>query len=155
MSSPISPEGLKKLRLEWEQLWRETRPKLLEEIAAAAAQGDRSENAEYIYGKKRLREIDKRLRDLDAKIQRSVVVEQTGRKRDKIYFGARVRLLREDGKGFEVQLVGNDEIDPQSGKISRESPLGMALFGHVPKGRVAVQTPKGLQAFTIEKVDYP
>ena len=85
---PISPEGMEKLKLEWEELWYRTRPKLLEEIAAAAAQGDRSENAEYIYGKKKLREIDKRLRQLDDKIGKSVVIEG-GRASDTIAFGAR------------------------------------------------------------------
>jgi len=154
MTSPISREGFDKLRLEWDHLYREVRPKLLVEIAAAAAQGDRSENAEYIYGKKKLREIDKRLRDLDGKIQASTVVE--GRRRDdKIYIGARVKLKRKDGKEMEVQIVGNDEIDPVAGKISRESPLGKALMGLAAKARIKVFTPKGDQEYSILSVEYP
>ncbi len=153
--SPISPEGLRKLREEWERLYHQERPQLLQEIATAAAQGDRSENAEYIYGRKKLREIDRRLRELDAKIQRSVVVEATGGRRDKIYFGARVTLRGGDGRALTLRLVGPDEIDPMAGSISRASPFGQALWGHAPQGRVTVQTPRGPQRFTIENVDYP
>ena len=153
MSSPISREGFDKLRQEWDHLYRDVRPKLLVEIAAAAAQGDRSENAEYIYGKKKLREIDKRLRDLDGKIQSSTVIEGT-RRDDRIYLGARVQLRRKDGHAMEVQIVGNDEIDPVAGKISRESPLGKALMGLAPKGKIKVPTPKGVQEYSILAVEY-
>jgi transcription elongation factor GreB len=154
MSNPISPEGFEKLRAEWDHLFREVRPKLLEEIAAAAAQGDRSENAEYIYGRKKLREIDRRLRALDGKISRSTVVEGA-RRDDKIYLGARVTLRKAGATGtMEVRLVGNDEIDPVEGKISRESPLGLALMGHAPSGRIAVDTPRGRMEYDIESVTY-
>jgi transcription elongation factor GreB len=153
MASPISAEGMLKLREEWEQLFREVRPRLLEEIAFAAAQGDRSENAEYIYGRKKLREIDKRLRELDEKISRSTVVEGR-RKDDKIYIGARIRLKKKGGGEMTVQIVGNDEIDPVSGKISKDSPLGQALMGHDPKGSIKVQTPKGAQEYSIVSVEY-
>jgi transcription elongation factor GreB len=150
---PISPEGMEKLRQEWEELWYRTRPKLLEEIAAAAAQGDRSENAEYIYGKKRLREIDRRLRQLDDKIAKSVVVE--GRASDHIAFGARVRMRRSDGREMTVQIVGADEIDPMQGRVSMDSPIGKSLLGKPPQGRVEVATPKGAVAYDIIEVDYP
>jgi transcription elongation factor GreB len=153
MSNPISSEGFEKLRAEWDHLFREVRPKLLEEIAAAAAQGDRSENAEYIYGRKKLREIDRRLRELDGKISRSTVVEGV-RRDDKIYLGARVTLLKAGGGRMEVRIVGNDEIDPVEGKISRESPLGLALMGHAPSGRIAVDTPRGRMEYDIESVRY-
>jgi transcription elongation factor GreB len=160
MSNPISPEGFEKLRSEWDHLFREVRPKLLEEIAAAAAQGDRSENAEYIYGRKKLREIDRRLRELDGKISRSTVVEGA-RRDDKIYLGARVTLRKVvpgsagmTGGTMEVRIVGNDEIDPVAGKISRESPLGVALMGHAPSGRIAVDTPRGRMEYDIESVTY-
>ena len=142
MSHPISPEGFEKLRAEWEQLFRDIRPKLLEEIAAAAAQGDRSENAEYIYGRKKLREIDRRLRELDAKISRSTV-RQGPRRDDKIYLGARIVLEKKGGGTLSVQLVGDDEIDPVAGKISRNSPLGTVLMGREPSGDIRVETPKG------------
>jgi transcription elongation factor GreB len=154
MSNPISSEGFEKLRTEWEQLFREVRPKLLEEIAAAAAQGDRSENAEYIYGRKKLREIDRRLRALDGKISRSTVIEGA-RRDDKIYLGAQVTLKKVTGGTMEVQIVGNDEIDPVAGKISRESPLGVALMGHAPSGRIAVETPRGRMEYDIVSVTYP
>lgn len=157
MSEPrlISQEGMEKLREEWEHLWRDVRPALLIEIAAAAAQGDRSENAEYIYGKKKLREIDKRLRILDHKIQDSKVVKGSARDSDRIYFGARVTLRKPDGKDWVVQIVGADEIDPVAGKLSMDSPIGKALMGREPKGKVEVQTPRGLMSFEIVAVDYP
>jgi transcription elongation GreA/GreB family factor len=158
MSHPISAEGFEKLRAEWEHLFREARPRLLEEIAAAAAQGDRSENAEYIYGRKKLREIDRRLRALDGMISRSTVVEGV-RRDDKIYLGARVTLRKLSPAGMtggvmEVRIVGNDEIDPVEGKISRESPLGVALMGHAPSGRIVVETPRGRMEYDIEAVTY-
>lgn len=157
---PISSEGMEKLRSEWEELWYRTRPKLLEEIAAAAAQGDRSENAEYIYGKRKLREIDKRLRQLDDKIGKSVVVEGV-RETGKIVFGARIRLSRLDPAGnatgteMRVQIVGVDEIDPVAGRISMDSPMGKSLMGSAPTDRVEVHTPKGKVAYQIMEVDYP
>jgi len=150
---PISPEGMEKLKQEWEELWYRTRPKLLEEIAAAAAQGDRSENAEYIYGKKRLREIDKRLRQLDDKIGKSVVVE--GRATATITFGARVKMRRSDGREMTFQIVGADEIDPMEGRVSMDSPIGKSLMGKPPKGHVDVDTPRGSVAYEIIEVDYP
>src|SRR3954462_15926354 len=109
---PISPEGMENLKREWEELWYRTRPKLLEEISAAAAQGDRSENAEYIYGKKRLREIDRRIRFLTRRLDTSTVVtpsEQTDTTR--IFFGATVTLEDEDGAKVTYQIVGPDELD--------------------------------------------
>jgi transcription elongation factor GreB len=153
-SRPISQDGMDKLKQEWEHLWREVRPKLLEEIAAAAAQGDRSENAEYIYGKRKLREIDKRLRQLDDKITRSTVVTGGGEK-GKIVFGARVKLRRADGREMVVQIVGVDEINPAEGFISMDSPIGKALMGMPPSGKVDVQTPRGPVAYDIIEVDYP
>lgn len=153
MSNPISPEGYEKLKAEWEHLWHEVRPKLLEEIAAAAAQGDRSENAEYIYGRKKLREIDRRLRELDGKITRATVVSGP-RRDDRIYLGARVTLARKGGGEQVVWLVGDDEIDPVAGRISRNSPLGAALLGREPSGTVRVTTPRGVQEYAIVSVEY-
>jgi transcription elongation factor GreB len=152
---PISAEGLEKLRQEWEQLFKEARPQLLLEIAAAAAQGDRSENAEYIYGKRKLREIDKRLRQLDQKINDSVVVENAAHGGEKIFFGARVRLRKPDGKEWTIQIVGVDEIDPLEGKVSMDSPIGKSLMGQPPRGSIQVVTPKGKAIYEILSVDYP
>jgi transcription elongation factor GreB len=151
----ISQEGMEKLRQEWEELFREERPRLLLEIAAAAEQGDRSENAEYIYGKKRLREIDKRLRQLDAKISGSTVVEGNRRLTDSIVFGARVHLKKQDGKEWIVQIVGVDEIDPIEGKISMDSPMGKALMGKSKTASIEVLTPRGPVVYEIMAVDYP
>jgi transcription elongation factor GreB len=153
MSHPISPEGFEKLRAEWTMLFHEVRPKLLEEIAAAAAQGDRSENAEYIYGRKKLREIDRRLRQLDGKIGRATII-QGERRDDKIYLGAIVTLKKQGGAGLTVQLVGDDEIDPVAGKLSRNSPIGVKLLGHEPHGTIEVTTPKGIVKYEIEGVRY-
>jgi transcription elongation factor GreB len=152
---PISPEGMEKLRGEWEELWYRTRPSLLEEIAAAAAQGDRSENAEYIYGKRKLREIDRRLRQLDDKIGNSVVVETRGARADIIGFGARVRLRRSDGREMTIQIVGADEIEPLRGLVSTDSPVGKSLMGKNPRGKVEVETPKGPVTYEIMEVEYP
>lgn len=151
----ISPEGMEKLREEWNTLYRDTRPKLLLEISAAAAQGDRSENAEYIYGKKKLREIDKRLRILDEKIQSSKVVSAPSQPQGKVAFGARIKLLKPDGKDWSLQIVGVDEIDPLEGRISMDSPMGQSLLGRSVGEEVPVSTPRGIQAYRILAVDYP
>jgi len=153
MKNPISAEGYEKLKAEWTELFYEVRPKLLEEIAAAAAQGDRSENAEYIYGRKKLREIDRRLRELDGKITRATVISGE-RRDDKIYLGATVTLRKHGGGGLTVQLVGDDEIDPVAGKISRNSPIGLQLLGHEPRGHIEVGTPKGVVRYEIGDVTY-
>jgi transcription elongation factor GreB len=152
--SPISAAGMEKLHEEWEELWKRVRPKLLEEIAAAAAQGDRSENAEYIYGRKKLREIDARLRKIEQLIESSQVFVDTG-KRDKIYLGAKVSLEKITGGRLEITLVGPNEIDPLQGFISTESPMGKALLGNPPEGLIEVEGPRGRQQFNIIAVDYP
>jgi transcription elongation factor GreB len=151
---PISAAGMEKLRSEWEDLYREQRPKLLIEIADAAAQGDRSENAEYIYGKKKLREIDKRLRQLNQMMDGCQIVEGHRKDPDLISFGARVLLLRDDAKTMLVQIVGKDEIDPIEGKISMDSPIGKALMGRSKGESIQVETPRGLMKYSIQTVEY-
>lgn len=153
MSHPISAEGFEKLRAEWAHLFHDVRPKLLEDIATAAAQGDRSENAEYIYGRKKLREIDRRLRRLDVMIARATVIQGT-RRDDNIYLGATVILRKPNGSQMTVQLVGDDEIDPMAGKISRHSPIGKQLIGHEPHGHIEITTPKGTVTCEIVEVTY-
>ncbi len=154
MADWISRSGYDKLKAEWDGLYKVVRPKLLEEIAAAAAQGDRSENAEYIYGRKKLREIDKRLREIGNTLDRCQIAEGVSRRSDKIYFGAKVGLKKSDGREMHVHLVGPDEIDPTEGRISVESPMGKSLMGHVPSGVIEVLTPRGLQTFEIISVAY-
>jgi transcription elongation factor GreB len=142
-----------RLREEWEHLYRDVRPKLLEEIAAAAAQGDRSENAEYIYGKKKLREIDKQLRLLDGKIQNCKVVDPASLRTDRVAFGSAVRLRKSDGKEWRVRIVGADEIDPVEGLISMDSPVGKALMGRQAKDKVEVVTPRGPVVYEILSIE--
>ncbi len=150
----LSREGFEKLKLEHEQLFYEERPALLQEVAEAAAQGDRSENAEYIYGKKRLREIDARLRQLEQKLHNCEIVDNTGRDTGRVFFGASVDLKKEGGGSLTVQIVGADEIDPLQGRISKDSPLGMELMGKPQGGSVEVSTPKGIARYTIESIRY-
>src|SRR5579862_9609891 len=110
-SKYITPTGLKRLRAELEQLWREERPRVTQAVAAAAAQGDRSENAEYTYGKRRLREIDRRVRFLRKRLEGMVVVDQAPADRQRVFFGAWVQLEAEDGERNRYRIVGPDEFD--------------------------------------------
>ncbi|MGM0575523.1 MAG: transcription elongation factor GreB [Myxococcota bacterium] len=124
----ITPRGYRLLRDEQDELLREERPKVVEEVAWAASLGDRSENAEYIYGKKRLREIDRRLRWLDKRIDAAEVIEPGIDRGDKVFFGATVVLGYPDGSERTYTLVGEDEIEADKGRISWRSPLGRVLM---------------------------
>ena len=141
--SYITLEGFRRLQEEADQLWRVERPRVTREVAEAAALGDRSENAEYIYGKRRLREIDQRLRFLAQRMDDLTVVRATPEQRGRVFFGAFVRLEDEGGARRELRLVGPDESDPGAGRISIESPLGRALLGRVCGDEVVVRRPKG------------
>jgi transcription elongation factor GreB len=154
--SPITPEGARRLAEELDHLWNVERPKVTREVADAAAQGDRSENAEYIYGKRRLREIDSRLRFLGKRLDDLVVV-QPGEVRDRsrIFFGAWVTLEREDGETARYRLVGPDESDVERGWISVESPLGRGLLGRARGDEVNVRRPAGEAWFTVLAIEYP
>lgn len=139
----LTPEGAKKLSDELRHLLSVERPKTVQEVADAAAQGDRSENAEYIYGKKRLREIDRRVRFLTKRLDSAVVVqpgEQTG---NVVRFGATVEVEDEDGNRKTYLLVGPDESDPDQGKLSFQSPIGRALLKRKVGDVVIVQRPAG------------
>jgi transcription elongation factor GreB len=150
----ITPEGFARLREELGRLLKSERPRVTEEVARAAAQGDRSENAEYIYGKKRLREIDARLRQLSKRLDELTVVSPGEVPEDRIYFGAWVRLEGEDGALVCYRLVGPDETDAAQGLISIESPLGRVLLGRGPGDEVVVQRPAGVHGFTILEITY-
>jgi transcription elongation factor GreB len=128
-SKYITPEGKQQLVKEVDNLWKKRRPEVTRALAAAAAEGDRSENAEYIYRKKELREIDARLRHLRKRLDGIVVVDRTPEDRDKVYFGAWVRLENSEGEELVFRVVGPDEIDPSQGYISMDSPMGRALIG--------------------------
>ncbi|HFE47151.1 MAG TPA: transcription elongation factor GreB, partial [Nannocystis exedens] len=143
------PEGFAKLRGELDYLWRTERPRVTNEVSAAAALGDRSENAEYIYGKKRLREIDRRVRYLGKRLEALTVVKPSNKLGDRVIFGAWVSLEDEEGRGFCYRLVGPDEWDADSGQISIVSPIGRALLGREVDDIVVVTRPRGPIALTI------
>src|ERR1700678_3055210 len=125
----ITPDGAKRLQLELGQLRSVERPKVVTEVADAAAQGDRSENAEYIYGKKRLREIDRRIRFLTKRLESAVVVApDAAHPEGKVFFGATVEIEDEDGARSSYQIVGEDEVDLSRGHVSWRSPIGRSLL---------------------------
>ena len=128
-SKYITPEGERKLTEELQYLWKVERPNVTARVAEAAAQGDRSENAEYIYGKKRLREIDSRIRFLRKRLDRITVVNSIPDDQDKIYFGAFVTIEDEEGEEVEYRIVGPDEFNIAEGKLSMDSPLGKVMLG--------------------------
>ncbi len=149
----ITPDGFRMLRDEMLHLQTVERPKVVTEVSDAAAQGDRSENAEYIYGKKRLREIDRRVRFLSKKLEFCTVVDPREQSGDRVFFGATV-VLEEDDKEFELKIVGVDETDPSIGKVSYRSPIGRALLGKEVDDEVRLTTPKGVRELYIVEVRY-
>ena len=151
----ITPEGFTRLRAELDVLWRTERPSVTLAVQEAAAQGDRSENAEYIYGKRRLREIDSRVRFLRQRLEGMTVVDQPPADITRVFFGAWVTLERHDGVEVRYRIVGPDETEAASGYISMDSPLGRALLGKALDAQVAVALPAGNTTFTIVAVEYP
>ncbi len=147
----ISPQGATALRTEADQLFRIERPRVVNQVAAAAAEGDRSENAEYIYGKKRLREIDKRLGFL-GKVLDEMVVVQPPTTRDKVVFLSWVVIEDDAGERKTVRIVGQDETDARSGCISWRSPVGRALLNKRVDDVVSVETPGGLAEYTVIEI---
>jgi transcription elongation factor GreB len=150
----ITPEGYEKLRAEAERLWRVERPRVTREVSDAAAQGDRSENAEYIYGKKRLREIDARVRFLNKRLEELTVVGAPPGDRERVFFGAWVTLADERGETRRYRLVGPDESDAGERRISMESPMGRALMGKRLDDPVSVRRPKGDATFVVIEIEY-
>lgn len=154
-SSYITRGGYQKLQSELTWLWKEERPRVTEAVSVAAALGDRSENADYIYGKKRLREIDRRIRFLTKRIEDLNVVDGGPRKdSDRVYFGAWVSVEDEEGEEQRYQLVGPDEFDAAARRISVDSPVGRALMGKRLGDEVSVRRPKGDTLYTILKIEY-
>jgi transcription elongation factor GreB len=153
-SSPyITAAGARRLEAELKALW-ERRADVTRHLAAAAAEGDRSENAEYIYRKKELREIDRRLRYLQKRLPALTVVDQIPGNRDRVYFGAWVTLEDENGEESTYRIVGADEIDTQQGWISVDSPMARALLKKAVDDEIQVQTPSGPASGFIVKVRY-
>lgn len=154
-SKYITPAGERRLRAELDELWRMERPRVTAAVAAAAAQGDRSENAEYTYGKRRLREIDARVRHLRKRLEGMVVVARAPSDPRRVFFGARVTLAADDGTTRDYRIVGPDEFDHEPGGISMDAPLARALLGRALDDEVSVALAGGTQAFTIEAIAYP
>ena len=153
-SKYVTVAGAQRLRAELEQLWRQERPRVTEAVAAAAAQGDRSENAEYTYGKRRLREIDRRVRFLRRRLEGMVVVDQPPADPGRVYFGAWVELEAEDGMRTRYRIVGPDEFDMAPGYISMDSPLGKTLLRRRIEEEITVTTPAGDRIFVIVSIEY-
>ncbi len=153
-SSYITPEGAAKLRSELDQLWKVERPRVTKEVSAAAAQGDRSENAEYIYGKRRLREIDRRVRYLSKRLDELTIVSEPVARDGRAYFGAWITVEDESGEETRYRLVGPDESEADRGRISIDSPIGRALLGKREDDEIVVQRPKGRITYTILAVEY-
>ena len=157
-SKYITPEGARRLREELHALWHDERPKVTAAVSAAAAQGDRSENAEYTYGKKRLHEIDRRVRFLRKRLEGMTVVDVAapGARRDpgRVYFGAWVQLESDSGILSWYRLVGPDEFDMAGDYLSMDSPLGSSLLGRRLDDSVTVALPAGDQTFTVVAISY-
>jgi transcription elongation factor GreB len=153
-SGYITPEGAQKLRSELEQLWTRERPRVTQEVADAAAQGDRSENAEYIYGKRRLREIDRRVRFLSKRLDEVTVVREPPDDPRRAFFGAWVTVEDDDGDERTYRIVGADESNVEAGWISIDSPVGRALLGKREHDDVTVIVPKGKVGYTVTGVSY-
>ncbi len=150
----ITPNGLNRLKAELHELLTVERPKLVETVAWAASNGDRSENADYIYGKRRLREIDRRIRFLQRRIDMAEVVDPARQAGNKVLFGATVTVCGENGEERVYKIVGIDETDAKAGKVSWISPIGRALLQATEGDVVTLKTPKGEEDLEILKVQY-
>lgn len=139
----ITPSGVARLQQELQTLVRVERPKTVDEVSVAAAHGDRSENAEYKYGKLRLKEIDRRIRFLTKRLDSAVVVDPATQRGDSVFFGATVEVQDEEGAEKTYTLVGEDESEPKAGRISWKSPLGRALLKKKVGDFVVVKRPAG------------
>jgi transcription elongation factor GreB len=151
----ITPAGFARLDAERRQLVEVERPQVVRTVAWAAANGDRSENADYQYGKKRLREIDRRVRFLIRRLEGATVVNNAGRDEERVFFGATVRVRAQDGAERQVSIVGADEVDAARGRVSWLSPIAGALLKARAGDTVALRTPAGQEELEILDVSYP
>jgi len=157
MSKPsryITPEGFRRMAAEHARIWSVERPRIVAEVEAAAALGDRSENAEYIYGKRKLRELDRRLRFLSERMDALTVVEPRPHPGGRAFFGAWVTVEQEDGEERTYRLVGPDEFDVARGLISVEAPFGRALLGKREGDTAIVQRPVGTVELTVVEISW-
>lgn len=152
----ITPAGFERMQRELQTLLRIERPKVVEIVHWAAGNGDRSENGDYIYGKKRLREIDRRMRFLSKRLEIANVVDPVQQKhRDQVFFGATVTYAREDGTQNTVTIVGVDETDMGPTRISWVSPVARALLKARTGDLVTLRTPAGLEELEVMSISYP
>jgi transcription elongation factor GreB len=150
----ISPAGFARLKTELKALVEDERPRVVQTVSWAASNGDRSENGDYIYGKKRLREIDRRVRYLIKRLETSEIVDTAGRDGDQVYFGASVTVSSQAGGERSVTIVGLDEVDPARGRVSWISPIARALLKARVGDRVLLRSPAGAEELEILEVRY-
>ncbi len=151
----ITPKGFAKLQTELKKMLNKERPKITATVAWAASNGDRSENADYIYGKRRLREIDKRIRFLTKRLEGAEVIDPLKvEKKNQVFFGATVTIEDEEGKQKIYSIVGIDEAEPSKGKVSWISPLAKALLKSKEGSLVTLRSPKGVQELEVVKIEY-
>ncbi len=153
-SAYITPEGERRLREELRQLWKVERPQVTSVVHEAAKNGDRSENGDYIYGKRRLREIDSRVRFLTKRLDELTVVDRPPSDTSRVYFGAWVELEDEDGESAQYRIVGPDEFDLSQRRLSMDSSLARALLGKRVDDEVSVETPGGEREYYIVTIRY-
>ena len=153
-SKYITSAGHERLRTELDQLWRVERPQVTAAVSAAAAQGDRSENAEYTYGKKRLREIDSRVRFLRGRLDGMTVVDQAPSDRNRVFFGAWVTVEDDDGNEARHRIVGPDEFDMVAGYISMDAPLAKLLMGKALDSEIMLNIAGVEKRYTIIQIEY-
>jgi len=150
----ITPAGFARLDAERRRLVERERPEVVRAVSAAAANGDRSENADYIYGKKRLREIDRRVRFLIKRLENASVVDNAGRDTEQVFFGATVRVALRTGEQRSITIVGADEVDPARGRVSWISPIARALLKARAGDVVRLRTPVGVEELEIVGLVY-
>lgn len=151
----ITREGYNKLKQELDQLWREERPEVTKKVTWAASLGDRSENADYQYNKKRLREIDRRVRYLRKSLESLRIVDYSPQQEGKVFFGASVEIENDNGETLTFRIVGYDEIFGRNDYISIDSPMARALLKKEVGDAATVQTPVGPAVWYINGIDYP
>lgn len=155
MAAPyITAAGHQAMQDELDFLWRDERPKITQSVHEAALQGDRSENAEYIYGKRRLREIDRRVRFLRKRLAAHKVIDKLPDDTSRIFFGAWVSLESEDDEAMQLRIVGCDEFQPEKNYISIDSPMARALLGKQVDDEAAVRTPAGVKVWFVTQISY-
>jgi len=153
-STYITPEGEQSLRAELHQLWKVERPVVTNAVHEAAKNGDRSENGDYIYGKRRLREIDSRVRFLNKRLDELKIIDQAPTDTNKIYFGAWVTLEDDRGDEHRWRIVGPDEFNLQQGKLSMDSPMARSLLGKGLDDEVRVTSPSGEKVYYVTDIHY-